>query len=134
MKNLGISSDFEWVKITFPEGNEMEPDTEAIAIEMKVADYKDKLKWGKKIKTWTTTTGGMRGGDKRTMDDSNVADVTKNMFKEHTRAVRNLSINGVEVKTGSELIEMSGVPAALISSITALIMEESVATEEEVKN
>jgi len=134
MKNLGISADFEWVKPNFPEGNEMETDEDAIAIEVKIADYKDKLKWGKRIKTWVNSTGGMRGKSTRTSEDSNVADVTRNMIKEHTRAVKNLSINGEVVKTGAELIEMSGVPSDLIAAITSIIMEESVNTEGEEKN
>jgi len=131
---LGISKEMQWYKPKYPKGNELLPDEKAVMIEIKVLDYKDKMAVQKNFKNWTVSGTAANRDEKKERIESNVLEVSQKIFRDNTGKVKNVEINGVSIKTGTELIDTEGVPAELIDDVSNALMNESKLKEAEVKN
>ena len=127
---VGISLEWTWYAPDYKNNREL-PEEERLMIEIMPLDHKTRIKWGKKVKTFLP--GGMRP-DRKYAEETNAVEVSRDMFINHTRNVKNCTVGENEVKNGMDLIDMLGVDGDLITDITNAINRRSVLEEGMVKN
>ena len=127
---VGIQLEWIWYYPDFMDNREL-PEKDRLAVEIMPLDHKNRIKWGKKVKTFIP--GGVRP-DKKYAEETNAIEVSRDMFIRHTRNIKNCTVNGEDIENGQQLYDLDGVDGDLVVDISNAINRRSILTEGLVKN